>query len=312
MYFSLYPLRFSFVARELIYFPPGKSSNVLRGAFGTIFRRLACVPHCTGASHCELRTSCPYARIFEPTNLAVGPSGLNDWPRPFVFRATHLDGCTLTPGVNFSFDLHLFDIQNSSIAYLAMAFLQLAREGIGPRRGRAELLSVSLLNEASQVAAELFHGCTFFAQQVKPLPLNLDPLTTDVRQVHVAFVTPTELKNGQQISSRPDFGPLASRIRDRISTLRQLYGESSLPIDFRSFRERAERIRLVRWNARKVDIVRQSSRTGQCHSIGGFIGDAEYEGELTEFLPYLQAARWTGVGRQTVWGKGEIAIVSSR
>jgi hypothetical protein len=42
--------------------------------------------------------------------------------------------------------------------------------------------------------------------------------------------------------------------------------------------------------------------------LGGFTGWAEYEGELREFVPYLEAARWTGVGRQTVWGKGEIGI----
>ncbi|MCU1257176.1 MAG: hypothetical protein JWO80_61, partial [Bryobacterales bacterium] len=45
-------------------------------------------------------------------------------------------------------------------------------------------------------------------------------------------------------------------------------------------------------------------------SIGGFLGTAEYEGELAEFLPYLQAAKWTGVGRQSVWGKGEISVES--
>lgn len=35
---------------------------------------------------------------------------------------------------------------------------------------------------------------------------------------------------------------------------------------------------------------------------------AEYEGDLAEFIPYIDAARWTGVGRQSVWGKGEIAF----
>jgi hypothetical protein len=33
-----------------------------------------------------------------------------------------------------------------------------------------------------------------------------------------------------------------------------------------------------------------------------------YEGELSEFVPLLRAACRTGVGRQTVWGHGEIAI----
>jgi hypothetical protein len=29
---------------------------------------------------------------------------------------------------------------------------------------------------------------------------------------------------------------------------------------------------------------------------------------LAEFVPFLRAARWTGVGRQTVWGNGEIGL----
>jgi CRISPR/Cas system endoribonuclease Cas6 (RAMP superfamily) len=55
-------------------------------------------------------------------------------------------------------------------------------------------------------------------------------------------------------------------------------------------------------------VERRSSRTGQTHSIGGFVGEAEYEGDLAEFVPYLKAAKWVGVGRQTVWGKGEIDV----
>jgi hypothetical protein len=33
------------------------------------------------------------------------------------------------------------------------------------------------------------------------------------------------------------------------------------------------------------------------------VGVAEYEGESGEFVPILDAAQWTGVGRQTVWGR---------
>jgi hypothetical protein len=310
LHLRVLPLRFSFQAREPIHFPNGKSSNILRGAFGTIFRRLACIPQCTEVSHCELRSSCPYARIFEPTNVAHGPSGLSDWPRPFVFRATHLDGCTIAPGASFSFDLNLFDPVGPAVAFLAMAFKELAWEGIGPRRGKAELLAVSLRDEADRIAVELFDGHTLFETRLLPLQLNLEPMVLNVKRAHLAFVTPTEIKSGQQVPARPDFGPLASRIRDRISTLRNLYGEGPLQIDFRAFGDRAAQVRLVRWTARKVDVIRQSSRTGLIHPIGGFIGDAEYEGNLTEFMPYLHAAKWTGVGRQTVWGKGELAVLS--
>ena len=48
--------------------------------------------------------------------------------------------------------------------------------------------------------------------------------------------------------------------------------------------------------------------TGQHHPLEGFTGEAEYSGSLDDFLPYLRAAQWTGVGRQTVWGKGELSV----
>jgi hypothetical protein len=283
LHFRFYPLRFSFRARDSIYFPPGKSSNNLRGAFGAIFRRLVCDPACPGPRVCEIRETCPYARIFEPRAQAPGPSGLLDWPRPFVFRAGHLDGATVAAGAQFCFDLNFFDLRSpAAIGHLGAAFAELAREGLGPGRGRAELIA--------------------FPPPSEPLTLSLDPPPNAIHRVRVDFVTPTELKG----ANRPEFGVLAARIRDRLSTLRELYGEGPLAIDFRAFGERAKRVHMTRCEIVEVRRVRRSSRTGQSHSIGGFTGTAEYEGGLSEFVPYLQAAAWTGVGRQTVWGKGEI------
>ncbi len=90
--------------------------------------------------------------------------------------------------------------------------------------------------------------------------------------------------------------------------LRALYGPGPLAIDFRATGERAARIRMTRCEIENVAAERVSGSTGQRHSIGGFTGFADYEGELGEFLPYLEIGRHTGVGRQTVWGKGEIRI----
>ena len=125
-------------------------------------------------------------------------------------------------------------------------------------------------------------------------------------RVTVRFETPTELKAGGATVEQPEFGVLAARIRDRISTLRALYDDGPLTLDFRQFGERAARIRMTRCDIQHVEAYRRSGRTGQIHSLGGFTGEAEYEGDLAEFVPYLRAAQWTGVGRQTAWGKGEL------
>lgn len=309
MTFAVYPWRFHLVASESIHFPAGKSANILRGAFGSIFRKIACVPQCPGAAECELRSTCPYARIFEPAAAAAGPAGLADWPRPFVFRASHLDGRTVRAGEGFDFDLHVFDTRDPALAYFVLAFAQLARDGLGPQRGRASLVQVTQLDAERRARVRVYNGEAFRVNEAPaPLVLALDAREDGVRRIMVRFVTPTELKHAHVLAERPEFGILFARVRDRVATLRALYGAGPLEVDYRGLGERAAAVRMTRCQLRPVKAERRSSRTGQTHPLGGFVGEAEYEGDLGEFMPWLRAAEWTGVGRQTVWGKGEVQV----
>ena len=286
MTFDFYSFRFVFSALDAIHFPPGQPGNILRGAFGNSFRGVVCTTDCPGTRLCPMRESCDYARIFEPAAPGTGPSGLRDRPRPFVFRASYLDGRTIEGGERFWFDVHLFETRNPPLDPFALAFGRLAKEGLGPLRGRADLVSV----------------------EQRPISIALEANAQDVGSLRVEFVTPTELKTGDRLAERPEFEVLFARARDRVSALRTLYGEGPIAIDFRAMGQRAAAIRMTRCDLRQVQAERRSSRTGQVHSIGGFVGAAEYEGALTEFLPYLEAAQWTGIGRHCVWGKGEFRL----
>jgi len=198
-------------------------------------------------------------------------------------------------------------MKSPALAYLVLSFAQLAHEGLGPGRGRARLVAVSQLGADGGATARLYDGQTLVGQrEARPLTLSLAANGDAVSRVRVRFVTPTELKSGHEVVSRPEFGVLAARIRDRVSKLRELYGEGPLEMDFRAFGERAAKVRMVRCEFGRVEVERRSAKTGQVHPIGGFVGEAEYEGALWEFVPWLKAARWCGVGRQTVWGKGEV------
>jgi hypothetical protein len=313
--FKLFPLRFEFVAKESLFFSPGKAANILRGAMGVIFRRIACVPDCRDARSCDIRLSCPYARVFEPMALSAptsdgggpSPSGLADWPRPFVFRARHLDGCTIRAGEPFHFDLHVFTAERDVLAYFILTFAALAREGLGPQRGKAELLRVRRLSASGIPEQTLYEqSVQMITAELQPISLDLTPPPDAPTRIRVDFLSPTELKHEHKLANRPEFPILFGRIRDRISTLRRLYGTGPLDIDYQGTNARAASVKMTRCQLRRQETERRSTRTGQAHSIGGFIGTAEYEGDLAEFLPYLQAAKWTGVGRQSVWGKGEI------
>lgn len=234
-----------------------------------------------------------YDRFFAPKQID-GPSGLKNAPRPFVMR---VEPQVLSHGDPFEFRLHLFDPGEDIVKMQAAlrTFLRIDR-----------------------IESRLLH-----------LPIES---TRSASCIRIEFRTPTELKWGADLRVRgrspdrpllageqrdpgiargaggaaPIFDILFARIRDRISTLRALYQGGPLEIDFKAIAARAAQIKMTRCEIQHVEVERTSRATGQTHSLGGFTGFAEYEGDLGEFLPYLEIAHWTGVGRQTVWGKGEI------
>ena len=306
--FEVLPFRFRFLTRAEVLFPPSGPANTYRGALGLILRRLACIPDCPGPRACPLRQTCPYARIFEPGGSG-GPSGLKSWPRPFVIRAHDPHRLRIAQGEDFGFDLHLFDVHTPLVSHFVESFRLMAEEGLGRGRGTAFLSSVELLDETGSPRRRVYEGSTLLTDPPhEPVLVDLSPSLAPVNRMVVRFVTPTELKGGEDLLEPPEFSRLLARARDRVATLCSLYGAGPLGIDFKGLGERAARVGMVHSSSRRVRAERRSSKTGQVHPIGGFTGEAEYEGDLGEFLPYLQAARWTGVGRQTTWGKGAIEI----
>ena len=224
--------------------------------------------------------------MFEPSR-DNGPSGLSDPPRPFVLRGTHLDGRTIQPGDPFHLDVHIFDTTDPSLAYFILAFTRLAHEGLGHSRGRVELESVEALDLAGKPSIPVFDAKTSSSRSTSPLVLSLLPDVLQVARLQVRFLTPTELKGNESNGDTPNFALLFARIRDRVSTLRALYGEGPLDLDFRGLAERARAVRTIRTNLRRTEVVRRSSRTGNVHGIGGFVGEMDFEGNLEEFVPFL-------------------------
>ncbi len=281
-------LRFWFEVIEPLAFPPGESGNLTRGALGSALHKIA------GAA--------TYRRLFEPGGGGTQPSGLRDWPRPFVLRTAHLDGRSWTSGEHFFIDFHFFPKDAGGWTHFRDAFRGRESAGLALAGGCARLLAVEELDlgdTAHLIDESLGPACS----------LALDRPGYATQRVRLRFVTPTELKSGGQIVDRPEFPVLFARLRDRIATLQSLYGHGSPDIDYRALAERAAAVRLTACDIRMEYGVRKSGRTGRTHPLAGFTGDVEYEGELTEFIPWLQAARWVGVGRQTVWGKGEVRLI---
>ena len=285
MEFRVRPIRFEFRAQGPVVFAPGLAANTFRGALGLLLREVACDAACPGAATCAKAIECAYARAFEPRQFIAGPSGFADLPRPFVLRAAALDGLSYQPGQVFALDLYLFD--ETPAALFAEALRRLEWAGLGLHRPRVTL----------ERCAEL-----------APVSVPLDTAGEGTRRLTLRFLTPTELKSEGRTLREPRFDVILARARDRVSQLLGIYQGGAPAWDFRGLGERSRAVQVVRHQIQQVGSERRSTRTGQSHSLAGFIGEAEYAGDLAEFLPALAAASWCGVGRHTVWGQGWFVV----
>jgi hypothetical protein len=298
--FEFYRVRLHLRAQGLLRFPV-PAANLLRGALGVWFEA-------NGRGQDDARWFRPSRsderkdeRVRPTFTARPMPSGLADWPRPFVLRAAHLDGVECRQEECWSFDVHIF--AREAFRPLVSALAGAAGQGIGRGRVPSALASIEVLDLDDT-------GGSLMGEGTPPcICLDLGHAGEPADHLRLRFVTPTELKGRASSAQEPDFATLFARLRDRLSNLGALYGAGPLAVDFRALGERARSVRLRHARLHWERAERHSSRTGQVHPLGGFTGEADYEGDLGEFLPWLAAARWVGVGRQTVWGKGDVRVV---
>lgn len=320
--------RFSLTPLEPLLVPAVNKGNMLRGGFGHAFRRLCCVPQCRNTRSCPIATTCPYKLVFEPSP-PPGSTRLSrnqDIPRPFVFRAPQTSQTRFENGRTFEFDLILIGRALEFLPYFVLSFRELAEEGLGLNRAKCMLERVEqteiplngsgpapsqaqlIYSAEDQVfrATKRVSSGDWFEARLRKLHTSNGGESTQRITIH--FLTPTFLRADGEAVRRPEFHHVFKRLRDRINALSTFFGDGPLYADFRGLGERAERVRTVLTQIDWVERHRTSSKTRQHHELSGFVGQATYEGELREFLPWLVLGEMVHIGKHTAWGNGWIQL----
>jgi hypothetical protein len=335
--------RFTIVPRQPLLVPAFNKGNMLRGGFGHVFRKLCCIPQCRDARACPLANACPYKIIFEPSPPpgAEQLSKNQDIPRPFVFRPPLTQQTRYQKDETFAFELILIGSALEFLPYFVLAFRELADKGMGLNRARCGLSQVVELNrmdgasgqqvessrEIYNSAVQLFQspegrtGRQWIEARSTEFSVNGAGKTGNrgsevgcpgypaPGRITLRFLTPTFLRAEGEVVRRPEFHHVIKRLRDRVNALATFYGDGPLQMDFRGFGQRAEQVRTVSHQTEWIERARTSSKTGQRHELSGFIGESTYEGNLTEFLPWLALGELVHVGKHTAWGHGRMNIV---
>jgi hypothetical protein len=319
--FSLHHFRFHLEPKASLHLPACNKGNVIRGGFGSTFRRVVCHGNCREPETCELRTVCPYTAVFHPfvPDGSEKISKNRDIPRPFVIKPPLETKETYLPGERLSFDLVLVGRIKDYLPYFIVTFKELSPAGLGRHRTPVELCAVGHVgsdgsevpvytkeNNLVQPPAHAISWAELCGSRGSANGSMNSPQAglAKVTRITLRFLTPTLLKADGVQARRPIFGVIAKRLRDRINALSYFYCGSGLDIDFKAFGEQAEKIKTVADSTRWMESARYSRRREVTHDLSGFVGEVSFEGDLAPFIPYLKLGEYVHVGKNAVFGNG--------
>lgn len=307
---------------------PEYKGGVLRGAFGTQFKKIACL---TGSamgpgrassalcSDCAGGQVCPYKAVFEPSP----PEGsqrlrnLQDIPRPFVLRVPADPRTHLKPGESLEWEVVLVGDAIRYLPYFVITFKSLGEAGFGERidgrRGRADLEGVYSLDPFSGNSARVYDGKENLFTNTGHLPLTgqyLDELTVGRTgdRTTLNYVSITRLKYRDRYVRVPEFHVLVRNLLRRFSTLSYFYQGEEVEADFNGLIARAEQVTHENISIQWKEWQRYSGRTRTAMDFDGFTGRIRYAGALAEYMPLLFYGSLVNAGKGATFGLGQYLV----
>lgn len=273
-------------------------SNILRGKFGAEFRRLVCLRPSSNCLNCSLRTSCPYAVVFEtsPPPLTKVMRKYNSAPRPFIIYFP-FKSVSFNEGERMTIELTLVGKANDYLPYFAYCFLNILK------RLDFELVSLSCDGE------NLFKGDSVKVPTGDYNYLSFS-LSDDYSSfsVELLFESPLRLVFNEELQSLPSFPALMRSFFRRIVLLDYFHcgGDGEYP--FKEVLELLDGVNMVDFSISEGVFERFSHRQKRRIPLYGVTGKARYEPIYGFLLPYLRAMRDIHVGKNTTFGFGKVAL----
>ena len=297
--------------------------SALRGAFfRAIWGRFCTNREAPTCSVCPLITACPVAALVAP--MRDEPTRGRDAPRPYIISAPYKEPNHYEQGESFTFSLSLVGKSAKLLPYVLRSFQKMEQSDFGHpiqelqgRRGRFNIRHVHAYNPLTRERQVLWDKDNIRPEKLR-LSVTLEDVITYARQfptdhVTINFLSPTRLIGEKQLFNQPDFQMLMLRLYERLDHLRREYGEypesqsDKADMSFREYtlvRALSKEVRLTRDETRWVDIKSYSARQQRTMPIGGFVGRASFEGDITHLRELLVWGEVLHVGKNAVKGGG--------
>jgi hypothetical protein len=298
---AFWRVRFLLALERPMRLPPFAGS-LFHGALGCALRRVACedgAVECTGGAHAA---GCAYGSLFEAGRADSVPA-----PRPFVLSVDLPERSWLDAGCPFPLDLVLIGGGRSHLPEVVSAVAEMGRQGLGPRRVRAQLREVQDLGPAGHRTLALGGA------RPDPAGVPRDWTTAHLpglagERVRLVTRSPLRLTADGGPVSRLDLPLLLRALFRRIGALARLHCGFEPSLDYGRLLDDAARVRLVESDLTWTDRRRYSARQRRRMALGGLTGTVSFAGEIAPFAPFLRLGEVLHVGKGTSFGLGRYRL----
>lgn len=295
--------------------PPYKGAT-LRGSFGQVFRRMTCSVIKGICKDCILKNHCVYSYIFEtaPPPESQALRNYENIPRPFLFEPPLDAKREYKPGEKLSFDLLLIGKAIQHLPFFIVTFKEMGAVGLGYGR-RPFILEKIISKSINEQEKVVYFGDSNTVNNVDFSYSGNDIIKrasyrTDstISKVKIDFFTPIRLKDKGELVRKPVFHTLFRQAMRRISSLSYFHNGEFLEADYAGLTKKSKNVCLIEDYTYWQEWERYSRRQRKRMSMGGLLGSVVYEGNLTEFLPWLFIGEEVHVGKNSVFGLGKYRI----
>lgn len=284
---------------------PEYGGSKIRGIFGRMLRRVACMTKRRNCQECPLKTTCPYTTIFETASPVEHQlQSFSQTPHGYIVEAP-LDGArTYSAGEILEFDLVLVGKVRFLLALIVYTIEKSFERGIG--YGRAQLKEV-LYQGASGFETVYFPGGDGIKDHDAALCLKGITPPSD-GSLQLEFQTTLRIQHfGRLLDAQSmDARTFLVALTRRIGLLMEFFDER-LDLDYEMISGLASRASMEvdgQWSHWK----RYSTRQKRLMDLAGVKGLVTFHNVDPFFYPFLELGTFSHVGKNASFGLGKYII----
>ncbi|MEM6283646.1 MAG: CRISPR system precrRNA processing endoribonuclease RAMP protein Cas6 [Chloroflexota bacterium] len=303
---SVNHLRFTVRAKTPIVLTT-QPGSAIRGVLYKVLSRNFCSE--PDGPHTQFHTdNCPVCWLLANSNDRDA-RGENQ-PRPITIQPP-VPG-RYQPGQTFTFGISLIGAAQNMLPYIARAVQRSGETGIGPGRGKFELVTIGEYSPLWDAQRDLMRDGLVVAPTLQVTSARVNELATrQGERVTLEFITPLRLTANKTLVKHPNPLPLIQRLVERCQRIALYYAENPAAYDreqwktaYNDLSELAQGWAIVHDETRWVEVHSGSRKKGTTSPISGLTGTVHWSGDISPALTWLLWGQSLHVGKSAVKGNG--------